>query len=415
MDDEDRSNYKSIFDHYYSLLSKDMSDYTNRIKQLQLPIIPMPILIKLLHNALDIFKSEPIIIHTVAPYAIVGDLHGQILDLLRIIQAQGPPPQTRYIFLGDLVDRGQFSTETVTLVFIMKVLWPESVILVRGNHEFDELCSIGGFHKELTSLYNSEDLNRLFSSTFACLPIACIINDAILCLHGGIGPLVHKLNEIEKTERPLYVFPDGPVTDILWSDPSEIVDTFKLSSRGSGALFGQKALDSFLENESLELLVRGHQCVASGVATSLKGKCITVFSASNYCGVTGNKSGILLISENGLVTHQSFDPLALLPRFEASFISSQSESVFTLPSTPQLTPLPMLSVTKDFDKQRSTGRSAHSSLLIKKSEPNCHTGREENRSPIVFNNQQKKTRNVLPKSKPRRSMQLPMLKRLNPI
>ena len=103
MDDEDRSNYKSIFDHYYSLLSNDMSDYTNRIKQLQLPIIPMPILIKLLHNALDIFKSEPIIIHTVAPHAIVGDLHGQILDLLRIIQAQGPPPQTRYIFLGDLV------------------------------------------------------------------------------------------------------------------------------------------------------------------------------------------------------------------------------------------------------------------------------------------------------------------------
>lgn len=385
MDQNNIENYEAIFHHYQFLLSEDITEYSSHRKQLQLPLIPPPIMTSILRDSISIFRDEPMIIRTTGPVIIVGDLHGQILDLLRILKSEGLPPEKRYIFLGDLVDRGQFSTETVTLIFIMKILWPGSIILLRGNHEFDELCTIGGFGTEISNIYNSDDISSLFSYSFACIPIACIVNNIIVCLHGGIGPTVKRLSTIEDTQRPLYIFPDGPITDILWSDPSEMVDTFKTSSRGSGALFGQKAIDNFLQQEKLEFIVRGHQCVATGVASSLNGKCITVFSASNYCGVSGNKAGVLLINEEGNMLHKDFDPLPLLFRMEAKFLNSKSQTSFVLNF--DVSQLPMIDVNRSEEKHRGTARPARcvkSSLITKKPEPSCHTGRDEVRAPLVL-------------------------------
>lgn len=417
--DQNLENCEAIFQHYASLLSDEITDYSSHRKQIQLPLIPPPIMTNLLRATITIFRDEPMIMRTTGPVIIVGDLHGQILDLLRILKSEGLPPEKRYIFLGDLVDRGRFSTETVTLIFVMKILWPKSIILLRGNHEFDELCTIGGFGTEISNLYNSDDISSLFSYSFACIPIACIVNDTIVCLHGGIGPTVKHLANIEDTQRPLYIFPDGPVTDILWSDPSEFVDTFRMSSRGSGALFGQKAIDAFLQQEKLEYIVRGHQCVATGVATSLKGKCITVFSASNYCGVSGNKAGILLISEEGNMRHKDFDPLPLLFRMEARFLNSKSQTSFAV--NVEMSQLPMIEVDRSEEKHRGTARPARcvkSSLVTKKPEPSCHTGRDEIRSPLVLKNAPIKAASSMKKKfrndKIRPPVPLPSLKKSSP-
>ncbi|OHT12290.1 Serine/threonine-protein phosphatase PP2A-2 catalytic subunit [Tritrichomonas foetus] len=393
--DADRIQFEAIFQFYSNLFNTDVKEYTTRNRQLSLPIIPQKIMILLLHAAIQIFKNEPVTLRTSGPVIVVGDLHGQVLDLIRILKVRGPPPNTHYIFLGDLVDRGQFSTETVTLVLVMKVLWPNEVILLRGNHEFDELCKIGGFGTEITNIYSSDEISGLFSLAFGCIPIACIVNKSIVCLHGGIGPTVKRLSDIDKMPRPLYAFPDGPVTDILWSDPSDVVEMFRTSSRGSGALFGELALTMFLEQEGLDLLVRGHQCVSTGVAASLNGKCVTVFSASNYCGISGNKSGILVINAENVISHEEFDPLSLLYRAEVKFLQSKSPTAFIVPIEMVTLSIPQNSPPEN--KQRGTARASRpqrSSLQIKKLDPVCHTGRDEIRSPLIRSPPQRRSKSI---------------------
>ena len=416
--DLDRANFEAIYDYYRHLMEYDMTEYTKRLRTVNLPIIPTPILMSLLKIASEIFKDEPVTLRAEGPLIVVGDLHGQIFDLLRILREKGDPPKTRYLFLGDLVDRGQFSTETVILVMVMKVLWPNDVILLRGNHEFDELCKIGGFEAELSSVYSSEEISSLFSYCFGCIPIACIVNETIVCLHGGIGPSVKKLSDIDSIKRPLYVFPDGPVTDILWSDPSPNVDMFRMSSRGSGALFGQRAIDIFLKREKLKLLVRGHQCVAQGVATTLNEKCITVFSASNYCGVSDNKAGILHISADNMVSHEEFPPLSLIYRAEAKFLNSKSGTQFIIPI--EKSQLPTISVPNNEERHISTSgssrsiRQRRSSFQAQKPEPLALTGRETVKTPLAINLKMKGlgsalTRNRI-ESRRRPSIPMPTLK-----
>lgn len=349
----DLKNFKSIFSYYQSLYSSDPTDYTAKRRMLRLPKIPIPILVSILTKASDIFQSEPAVLDVSSPCVVVGDLHGQILDLFRILRRCKTPPQTKYVFLGDLVDRGQFSTETVTLVFLMKVIWPDSVYIIRGNHEFTEICSACGFNTELMNFYNDYLIVTLFESVFSYMPLGAIIDKSGICLHGGIGPSCKRIGDLE-CERPLHVFPNGAVTDVLWSDPSEYVRGFHPSARGSGHLFGTDSLKTFLADNDLSYLIRGHQCVAGGCSYQLGNQCITVFSASNYCGVTGNKAGVLWVKQGNVLEPDLFDPLPLLKRSEVFFAESQNENVFSLNSLPP--PLPPTEIINDEKTEHYTSR-----------------------------------------------------------
>ena len=151
-----------------------------------------------------IFSSERMRYHIL----IVGDIHGQFYDLLRIFEYGGYPGESNYLFLGDYVDRGKNSLETICLLLAFKVKYKENFFLLRGNHEAENINRVYGFYDECKKRYNVK-LWKLFCDTFNCLPVAALIDEKILCMHGGISPQLQDLDQINKINRPTEIPEEG--------------------------------------------------------------------------------------------------------------------------------------------------------------------------------------------------------------
>merc|ERR1712100_426111 len=121
------------------------------------------------------------------PISLCGDVHGQYHDLLRIFRHCGYPPKTNYLFLGDYVDRGKKSLETIFLLFAYKIKYPENFFILRGNHESPSICRIYGFYDECKRRFDVS-MWRSFCDVFACLPVCATIDDRVICMHGGLSP-----------------------------------------------------------------------------------------------------------------------------------------------------------------------------------------------------------------------------------
>ncbi|OHS97911.1 Ser/Thr protein phosphatase [Tritrichomonas foetus] len=310
--------YRDLFDNFMNSLTPDMTKYANRVSRFVLPIIPKEIIINLCQDVSEIFANENILLELNSPCVIVGDIHGHILDLYRIIAAFHIPNPTHYLFLGDIVDRGEFSLESCALVFLMKVLFPDHVHIIRGNHEFSFLCTQGGFSQQLTDVYNDTPLLPNFIHAFSLMPLSAIIDDKIFCVHGGLGPSIFSVQQLKEIKRPIFDFGDPTIDSMLWSDPNTKVDFFGHSDRGTGCYFGSAAVADFLRSNNLSLLVRAHECVVQGIEYMFDNKLVTVFTASNYCGIVENQSGVLVVDSNG-VSEKRFPPLPYLKRALAIF------------------------------------------------------------------------------------------------
>jgi diadenosine tetraphosphatase ApaH/serine/threonine PP2A family protein phosphatase len=221
------------------------------------------------------------------------------MDLIRILHDFGMPPDTKYVVLGDLVDRGDFSVHTVIYLLLLKVLYPNAIYIIRGNHEFEALNKISGLQAEIQSTYGCPDLFESLNGVFAVLPFAAVVNRDRLLVHGGIGPNLKTLDQINKIPKPLDELYGGIPDLLVWSDPSPDISQFKPSSRGVGFEFGEAALTSFLEQNNLKMLVRGHQALLDGVKFEFHRKIVTVFSASNYCQRESGVCGVLQLQEDG--------------------------------------------------------------------------------------------------------------------
>jgi protein phosphatase len=292
------SSFTAIFTAYSDAISVGVSAYENKSARLVLPFLPYPLLCDLLSTTTTHWKTEPTVLTITGDMTVVGDVHGHILDLFRIIARSGFPPHTRYLFLGDIVDRGEFSTEAAILILTLKVLWPSSVFVIRGNHEFREMWLSGGFGCEVASLYGGTDVLGQFESAFAFMPLAAVVNGRALCVHGGIGEHVRDVSALAKVKRPVCCFDSRVVRDAFWSDPCETTVGFEESPRGIGCLYGRRPLAAFLAKNKLALLVRGHEVVEEGCESQFNGQVATVFSASAYCNQRTNKSAVLVLNRS---------------------------------------------------------------------------------------------------------------------
>ena len=303
------NNFKEIYKYYTPLILNDISEYENGNLQLVLPIIPKTILISLCENLSFIFQQEDILLEINQDCIVVGDLHGHILDLFRILKKFGSPPHQTYLFLGDIVDRGEFSLETITLIFVLKILWPKNIYIIRGNHEFAEMCQFCGFTNELKIVYNDNKIEQEFFKTFSNIPLGALIFNKIFCLHGGIGPSFEIIDQLKYISRPINNYNQEPIKSILWSDPILEKKGFSISTRGSGCLYGYDTINDFLIKNNLNFILRGHECIDEGVLSMFKNKLFTIFSASNYCGVQKNNSGIIIVSNFG----HKYEPIIFTP------------------------------------------------------------------------------------------------------
>jgi len=267
------------------------------------------------------FKAEPTVLRLNAPIKIFGDLHGQFGDLMRLFDEYGSPSTAGdiayidYLFLGDYVDRGSHSLETIILLLALKVEYPNSVHLLRGNHEAADINAQFGFRLECVERLGEQGLwvwQRL-NALFNWMPLAALIETKILCMHGGIGRSMEYISEIEGLQRPLTMETGGLLLmDLLWSDPTENdrVEGVHPNARGPGLVsFGPDRVHRYCEVNDLQLIVRAHECVMDGFERFAQGHLITVFSATNYCGTANNAGAILVLGRDLVVVPKLIHPL----------------------------------------------------------------------------------------------------------
>jgi serine/threonine-protein phosphatase PP1 catalytic subunit len=245
----------------------------------------------------EIFMSEPMLLQVRAPLNVCGDIHGQFPDLIQLFEKCGDPSNTNYLFLGDYVDRGKQSLETICLLFAYKIKYRSTFHLLRGNHESAGINRVYGFYDECKTRYTVKTW-RTFCDCFNCLPVAAVINDRILCMHGGLSPELKQLEQIRNILRPTDIPDAGLLCDLCWSDPGENVfqGAFGESPRGVSYTFGSSALNKFLLANNLDLICRAHQVVEDGYEFFGNRKLVTIFSAPNYCGEFDNLGGVMTVA-----------------------------------------------------------------------------------------------------------------------
>ena len=249
-------------------------------------------------KAYDILKNEDSMLKVSAPLYICGDIHGQYYDLLRVFDILNYPPKSTFLFLGDYVDRGKQSLECLLLLLCLKIKYPTKIFLLRGNHESEALNKIYGFYDECKRRISIKCFKKI-TNLFNMLPITALINENILCMHGGLSKDLTDLEQLNKIVRPTEIPDDGLLCDLVWSDPSdELSENFGENERNISVTFSKKVVEEFNKNNNLDLICRAHQVVEEGFQFFAGMQLVTIFTAPNYMGEFDNNGGILEVGED---------------------------------------------------------------------------------------------------------------------
>lgn len=266
--------------------------------------------IRILRDATDLLASEPNLLDVPAPVTVCGDVHGQYYDLMKLFEVGGSPANTSYLFLGDYVDRGSFSIECLLYLYSLKLNYPDTLWMLRGNHECAHLTDYFTFKSECLHKYSSTLYEESLRS-FNALPLAAIMNKQFFCVHGGLSPDLRTLDDLIRMDRFREPPTKGLMCDLLWADPIEEYDednmdqTFvKNSVRGCSYAFTYKASCQFLERTGLLSIIRAHEAQDAGYRMYKRTKTmgfpslLTMFSAPNYLDNYNNKAAVLKYENN---------------------------------------------------------------------------------------------------------------------
>jgi len=277
------------------------------------------LLLDLIRKATDLFQAEPNLLKLSDPIAVVGDVHGQFYDLVKLLEVGGKPGDTQYIFLGDYVDRGSYSVEVLALLFALKIKYPRRVRMLRGNHECRQMTCFFNFREECEHKYDVA-VYEAFMEAFDSLPLGATINGNFLAVHGGLSPDLKHLKAIVHIQRFTEPPREGLLCDLLWSDPLEFKDEGAPSSsggaksphfihnevRGCSYFFSVEGTVKFLQRNQLLSIIRAHEAQLEGYKMHKTNpstgfpSVITIFSAPNYCDVYNNKGAILKFDNSTL-------------------------------------------------------------------------------------------------------------------
>jgi diadenosine tetraphosphatase ApaH/serine/threonine PP2A family protein phosphatase len=287
--------------------------------------VPEDIVFGVLFRLMEVLDRENNVLLLPSPIYIVGDIHGQLDDLLWLFekagalnpvkQDSGNPsryfrpqdfnPKKRFIFMGDYVDRGWHSLNTFLYLVCLKLEFPECVHLLRGNHESRQVSTRYGFYHEIILNYGHAGLWMMCMDCFDLLPMAALIDTDVFCVHGGLSPKIPMIEKVSLLDRQVELPPAGPLADLCWSDP-ESVQSWRENTRGAGYLFGSNECTKFTRINRLNFVARSHQLAQEGWAEYFAGpgkdhdyRLITIWSAPNYSYKSGNKATIMAFRVQG--------------------------------------------------------------------------------------------------------------------
>uniref|UniRef100_A0A914GYY6 Serine/threonine-protein phosphatase n=1 Tax=Globodera rostochiensis TaxID=31243 RepID=A0A914GYY6_GLORO len=249
--------------------------------------------LRIINECTALFRQEKTMLDIEAPVTVCGDIHGQFYDLMKLFEVGGSPSTTKYLFLGDYVDRGYFSIECVLYLWALKICHPSTLFLLRGNHECRHLTEYFTFKQECKIKY-SERVYDACMESFDALPLAALMNQQFLCVHGGLSPEIQTLDDIKKLDRFKEPPAFGPMCDLLWSDPLEDFGNERNSEsfshntvRGCSYFYSYAACCDFLQHNNLLSIIRAHEAQDAGYRI-----------APNYLDVYNNKAAILKYENN---------------------------------------------------------------------------------------------------------------------
>jgi serine/threonine-protein phosphatase 2B catalytic subunit len=297
---------------------------------------------RLIREASALFKAEPNLLDLRYPITVCGDIHGQYYDLIRLFDVGGDPKDTQYLFLGDYVDRGCFSCEVVFYLYAHKIFYPKTFFMLRGNHECRQLTSFFNFKDECQYKYDVE-LYDLIMDSFDHLPIGAMVNRSFFCVHGGLSPEIATLSDISSLDRHQETPREGPMCDLLWSDPYDeeggmAGDAAPMSDSDHGGkhsvalntsaaaatwfvynetrqcsyIYGSDAVRQFLDDNKITSIIRAHEAQVDGYKMHMVNaetgipRVITIFSAPNYCDVYKNKAACLKFDHPNILNIKQF-------------------------------------------------------------------------------------------------------------
>ena len=274
--------------------------------------------IELAKECYNVMRKQPAIVSVRLPVKIFGNLYGGFTDLMRFFDVWKAPTSDSsggdiesfaYIFLGNYVDRGTRSLETICLLFALKVKYPDQIHLIRGSHEDRSINALYGFGEECKLRFQEDinDSNSIFNNinnVFSWMPLAALVEDKILCVHGGIGPHFTKLESLFKIKRPIDLHQETlnehsrMLFDVLWSDPKESDHGYKPNSQRNNEnmiCYGADKVTQFLATNKLEMIIRSHEIPLEGIKMFNNSQLITINSCTNYCGTHNNLACMLVI------------------------------------------------------------------------------------------------------------------------
>jgi protein phosphatase len=292
------------------------------------------------------------------PAWLVGDLHGNLHDLIRVLTTVGDLTTNTIVFLGDYVDRGTYSLDVLVLLLTIKCTHPDHIFLIRGNHEFASVNEEYGFKAEVSERFPDTDLWDRCNKFFSYLPLAVDLGKIAVCLHGGLGEHIRSLSTIAHLTPPIEESgSEGIIAEIVWSDPTDDDEHFLTSPRGRGSLFGRMAVFEFLKATGHEKLIRAHECVHDGY--SPWHQCTTIFSSSNYCN-RGNTASFAFMDGEGKIQNTLLQPIENpIARADATY--SEAKPMSALPPVPRngdamirrmVKPTPLLAKVNEVKGQR---------------------------------------------------------------
>ncbi|OHT02684.1 Ser/Thr protein phosphatase [Tritrichomonas foetus] len=271
----------------------NVTDFLNNALKLPPPEPTEDEFVLLCQNFQRKYSTLPNLLSITQPMTVVGGVHAQLDDIHELFDVCGAVPYTSYLFLGDFVNYGDRNIATVCLLFSLALKYPDHVYLLRGAHESRRLTLVCGLYEEIINAYGSPRAWEALMDAFDSLPLAAQVCYQFFCLSGGLDRNINRLNQINEFNRFVEVPLNDSWSSLVWSIPKEGIKDFTPIEGRHGFFFGESQVDKFLKENGLSCIIRSKQLCMNGHTCLFDKKCITVWSAPNFCGWIQNAASVV--------------------------------------------------------------------------------------------------------------------------